>query len=173
MAGYYSCHEFLWWESASITARPPAATMRRGAISSQLPVIGGLQGARGLRSFVSPAAQPSPRRGFRRSRKERLRNNPKIAQHVYSAVQVAEFCMNWLSGQADPRTGYVGSWDKLFKQQRQKATNGFYFGITSLLNILVSARSGFSFNPLNPQPKALNPNASGPHHKPSTLHPKP
>ena len=90
------------------------------------------------------------------ARKERLRNNPKTAQHVHSAAQIAEFCIKWLSGPADPRTGYVGSWDKLFEQQRQKATNGFYFGITSLLNILVSARSGFSFNLLNPQPSSAN-----------------
>ena len=106
------------------------------------------------------------------ARKERLRNNPKIAHHVHSAAQIAEFCIKWLSGQADPRTGHVGSWDELIKQQRQKSTHGFYFGITSLLNILVSALSGFSFNPLSrvfrSTPSTLNPPVltSGFIHKP-------
>ena len=86
-----------------------------------------------------------------------------LAQDVFSAEEVADFCMSWLNTKADPRTDYVGNYINLIKEQRQKASHGFYFGITSAINIMVrvgfgfpSIPSAFHFTPtLNPHPLSL------------------
>lgn len=97
------------------------------------------------------------------ARKQRLASDPNLAKDVYSAEEVAAFCENWLKSEADPRTGYVGNYVNLIKKQRQKASHGFYFGLTSAINILVRVGFGFPSNPsafhftptLNPHPLSL------------------